>query len=113
MMTKYLEVSFHTIKGIKKLIDLGGSAYGEWIVYDDEYPVYHIRCFDINEPSNIKIKELIENNQYTISQILKTINNQQSINLSLGQRPVFESIENKELIDLDLGPLPEIWLNNI
>jgi len=111
---KYRQLSFYTIRGITKFIDLGDFSYGEWIVYDCWVPKYHVNVFDEQYNSNFLIKSLIENKQETLDSIIDKINVNEGVKLSFGYRPLFiEIVQKSELVDLELGPLPEQWVKNI
>jgi hypothetical protein len=111
-MRKYLQVSYYTLTGIKKLIDLGDQSYGEWIIYEDTTPKYHICLFE-NDASNILIKSLLDSRQETITSVIKKINLKQRIKLSFGNKPFVKVVKKEELIDLNLIQLPEHWIKNI
>jgi len=112
-MRKYLQVSFQTLTGIKTFIDLGDFSYGEWIIYDNNLPKYHITITDTASNSNNVIKSLIGTGTENIGSILGRINSKNNTRLSLGERPIIEIIKKEELIELDLPPLPDHWLENI
>ena len=112
-MRKYLQVSFQTLTGIKTFIDLGDFSYGEWIIYDNEVPKYHIVTTDTASSSNSRIKLLISAGMETIESILRRINSKNNTRLSLGEKPFIEIVKKEELIELDLPPLPDHWLENI
>jgi len=108
-MAKCLQVSYYTLKGVKKLIVLGDLTYGEWIVYNKGIPEYHINVFD-DAQSNEIIRQLIESKTETIESIINEINNKQGVRLSLGSRPFLRIVKAEELIELNLTPLPGNWL---
>jgi len=109
----YRQLSFYTLNGIVKFIDLGDSVYGEWIIYDDMAPKYHVNLFDKNFNSNVIVNSLLENKKETIDSVIKKISTQQGVKLSMGVRPGIEILQKSEMIDLELAPLPESWLKNI
>jgi hypothetical protein len=111
---KYRQLSFYTLRGITKFIDLGDFSYGEWIVYDGRGPKYHVNIFDEQYNSNLLIKSLIENERETLYSIIHKISINEGVKLSLGHRPLFiEIVQKSELVDLELDPLPERWVKNI
>jgi len=111
-MRKYLQVSYQTLTGIKTFIDLGDFSYGEWIIYDNKVPKYHVGFTDIASKSNRVIIALLENKTETIESILEKINAKNNTSLSLYNKPL-GIIKKEELIELDLTPLPDRWLENI
>ncbi len=112
-MGKYLQVSFRTLTGIRTFIDLGDFSYGEWIIYDNNIPKYHVGFSDIPSSSNKLLLSLLNSKTETIESILEKINTKNNTRLSLGKRPFIEIIEKEESIELDLTPLPDHWLENI
>lgn len=111
-MRKYLQVSFYTLTGIRKLIDLGDFVYGEWVIYNNKKPEYHIILFQ-NDASNLLIKSLLESKKETVDSIINKINIKQGTKLSLGTSPLIELIQKEELIELNLIPFPDHWVKNI
>jgi hypothetical protein len=59
------------------------------------------------------INSIINKSENTIEGIIKNINTHYGTKLSLTTRPLIELIKKEELIELDLGPLPEQWVKNI
>ena len=111
-MRKYLQVSYYTLTGIKKLIDLGDQSYGEWIIYDETTPKYHLCVFEYGV-SNILVKSLLDSKQETITSIIKKINLKRRTKLSFGRKPLIKVVKKEELIELNLIQLPEHWIKNI
>lgn len=109
----YRVVTYYSLRGLIEFVDLGEYSYGQWIIYDDEIPKYHVNIFDKSFESNIRLSKLLENTQETIESILLKINSKENTKLSLGQRPVLEVIKKSELVNLKLEPLPENWVSNI
>ncbi len=112
-MGKYLQVSYYTLTGIRKFIDIGDFSYGEWIIYDNKIPKYHIVTFDNEGPSNTLIDELLRSKKESIESLLEKISKSQNKKLSLGNRPFCEFIKKSEHIELDLIPLPYEWVKQI
>jgi hypothetical protein len=104
MTRPYRQTTYYTLTGLKKLIDLGDQNDGEWIVYEDGQPKYHVEVF--SELRLLLKKEKIET-------ILDTISKANDVNLSLGKRPLIEIVKETKLVTLDLGPLPESWVQQI
>ncbi|MES2274749.1 MAG: hypothetical protein V4592_01920 [Bacteroidota bacterium] len=109
---QYLQVSFLTITGVKRIIDLGDFVYGEWIVYEDNVPKYIV---DLNteHESDIIINRQFNRNKKTIQGVISKINEVQGINLSLMMPPLIRIVLKEEYINLNLRPLPADWLKAI
>jgi hypothetical protein len=111
-MAEYLQVSYYSLTGVKTLIDLGDFSYGEWIIYEDGKPEYHINLHGDN-PSDILINSLFNTKKETIETILNKINRIQRVKLSLKRLPLFSLVKEEKLIELDLSPIPNHWIKNI
>jgi hypothetical protein len=111
-MDKYLQVSYYTLTGIRKLIDLGDFSYGEWIVYDGDLPKYHINVHT-QYCSDMAINSIINKKSESIESILKKINIRHTLNLNLGRKPCILLVKKEEHIDLELIPLPDYLVENI
>ncbi|TWJ04912.1 hypothetical protein JN11_00635 [Mucilaginibacter frigoritolerans] len=109
---KYLQLTFYSFTGIKKIIDLGDFSYAEWIVYDNDVPKYHINLYT-ELKSDMMINSILNKKENTIEGILKNINTQYGTKLSLTTRPLIMLLKKEELVELDLGTLPEQWVKNI
>ncbi|MGN6181247.1 MAG: hypothetical protein ACTHNW_18840 [Mucilaginibacter sp.] len=112
-MREYLQVSYYTLFGIIKLIELGDFVYGEWIVYDDNVPKYHVIAWPDEGASNALIDQLLKSRTETIQSILKKINKSQHRKLSLGNNPFFVFVTKSESIELNLDSLPYEWVKQI
>ena len=110
----YRVVTYYTIKGLLKGINLGDFVYGEWIVYDNKEARYHINAFKPRANSDIIINELLLNNKSeTIKSIIGKINKKQGLKLSLNNRPFIRLRLRSEQADLNLPPLPDHFVKNI
>jgi len=112
-MRKYRQLSYHTLSGVRKFIDPGDFSYGEWIIYEDKIPKYHIRTFDKN-PSDKIIDELIASKRESIESIVDKVGNIHNKKLTIGKnRPIIRLVKKSELIELDLIPLPYEWVKQL
>ena len=111
-MKEYREITYRTLTGTKRFIELGDHAYGEWIIYENDQPKYHVNIFD-KSAASLKIDELLHTKEQNIEAILDMISKANRVNLSLGKRPVIGIIKKSKLISLNLGPLPESWVQQI
>jgi hypothetical protein len=109
----YQVTTYYSLTGLVNFVDLPNSLYGEWIIYDALIPKYHVNIFDTGSISNIQLRSLIDSKKETIESIIDKISAKENIQLSLGHKPIIEVIKKSELINLDLEPLPEIWVLNI
>lgn len=112
-MRKYRQISYSTLFGLKRFIDLGDFGYKEWIIYNNAIPKYHVNCFRENSASDAIINGLLSSKLETIESIMDKINKAQATKLSFIERPFLELVKKIELVELDLIPLPESWVENI
>ena len=110
---KYRITTFKTLAGNLDFVDLGDHAYGEWVIYENKIPKFHVDCFRENSRSDSMIKELIESHDWTIEKIIDRINVLEGRKLGFGKRPLIEIEDSSELRELDLGPLPVEWIEII
>ena len=106
-------MSYYTLTGIRKFINIVDFSYGEWIIYDNKIPKYHIVVFENEGPSNALINELLRSKKETVESILGKINKSRNTKLSLGNRPFCEFVKKSEHIELDLIPLPYEWVKQL
>jgi hypothetical protein len=103
---KYRTITFKTLTGNQEYIDLGDQSYGEWIIYEDKFPKFHINCFRENSHADSLIKSLIENEKWTIEELLDKINQLDNRHLTLGKKPLIEIVSTSELKEIKLDSLP-------
>ncbi len=109
-MKKYRITTYRTLKGKCELVDIGDHIYGEWIIYENEKPKFHVNLFREDSESDKRIKELIEHKNESIESIIKKINLSFKMELNLGKRPIIEIVVNTKLKELALNPIPTEWL---
>lgn len=111
-MAKFFQNSYYSLKGERKIIDLGEFSHGEWIVYEDCKPVFYINLHTENK-SDVLINSLINTKKETIDTIITKVNQSQGTKLHLNPTPLFGFIKEVKSIELDLFPLPEHWIKTI
>jgi hypothetical protein len=94
----YRVVTYYTIRGLVKFVDLGDFAYGEWIIYENRNAKYHINAFDKEAISNIIINEKLSDKKDTIESIIFKINKNQELRLSFGYCLCIEIEKKSELV---------------
>ena len=110
---EYLQHTYYTFTGTIKYIDLGDFVYGEWIVYQNGAPKYHINVSRGNSKSDEIILNLIESKKETIESIIAKINTQPNVQLTLDNRPLARWQKKSEKINSELAPLPVDWVKNL
>jgi hypothetical protein len=110
-MKNYQTTTFQTEAGTFDFIELGNHVYGEWIIYEKDIPKFHINVFGRNTDSDRLIKQLMETENESIEEIIKTINLNLNLSLSFGKRPKKEWIVETKLKAFELKPLPMQWFS--
>lgn len=108
---KYKLTRYRTLTGKKEVLELTEDAYGQWIIYQNKIPKYHVNCFDFDNESNQILNSLLLKQQQSIDEVLETINKKNSINLSIEKAPLLEIKVGSEMKELKLEPLPLEWVN--
>jgi hypothetical protein len=108
-MKNYQIITFQTAVGRFHFVELGNHVYGEWIIYENDIPKFHIDLFSGNTDSDHLVKQLIETENKGIEGIIKAINSSLNLNLSFRKRPKKEWIVETKLKAFDLKPLPIQW----
>ncbi len=97
--------------GVIEVLEFVDNDYGQWIVYQDKKPKFHINCFDFSSESNQLLNNWVLSKQRSIDQVLNIINRRNNINLTLKKTPLFVLKAESETTEISLKPLPLEWLN--
>jgi hypothetical protein len=109
----FLETTYRTLSGTKKMIEVRRKKSTQWVIYRDNNPAYFVDLFDLQIESNAMMNSLVLCAKRSMKETLKLINKKNNINLSV---PKISCLNLKkkiksELIELDLKPLPEFFLS--
>jgi len=108
---KYKLTRYKTLTGNKEILELTEDAYGQWIVYQNKKPKFHINCFDFKNESNQILNSLLLAQQKTIKEVLGLINKKNNTNLSIEKAPLLEIKVDSKIKEFNLDPLPLEWVN--
>lgn len=108
---KYKLTRYKTLTGNKEILELTEDAYGQWIVYQNKKPRFHINCFDFKNESNQILNSLLLAQQKTIKEVLGIINKKNNTNLSIEKAPLLEIKVDSKIKEFNLDPLPLEWVN--
>ena len=97
--------------GVKEVLEFVENDYGQWIVYQDNKPKFHIDCFDYSSESNRLLNDWILSKQRSVDQVLNSINRRNHINLPLKNTPLFVLKAESKTTEISLKPLPLERLN--
>lgn len=107
----YKLTTYRTFVGNKQIVELTDNAYGQWIIYQNKKPMFHIDCFDFENESNQILNRLLLAQQKTIQEVLNTINKKNDVKLSIEKAPLLEIKVNSKIKELNLEPLPLEWVS--
>ena len=108
---KYKLTTYKTFLGSKQILELTEDAYGQWIIYQNRQPMYHINCFDFENESNQILNSLLLSQQKTIQEVLSSINEKNNTKLSIEKAPFIEIKVSSKIKELELEPFPLEWVN--
>ena len=113
---KYKLTTYRTLTGSKQILELTEDAYGQWIIYQNKQPMYHINssyinCFDFKNESNQVLNSLLLSQQKTIQEVLSRINERNDTKLSIEKAPLLEIKVGSKIEERNLESLPLEWVN--
>jgi len=109
---KYRTNKYLTLKGEIQKVTLPDSAYGEWIVYENNEPKFHVNIFDYESKSNCLVNIILNENELEFESILTEINSKLERNLTLSVKTNFGIKINSKLVESDLDTLPFKWIEH-
>ena len=109
---KYRTNKYLTLKGKIEEISLPDSAYGEWIIYENGEPKFHVNIFNFESKSDCLVNVIMAESNMEFKSILKDINERFKRNLNLSSKTNFGIKLNSKLIESELGSLPFEWLEH-
>lgn len=104
-------IPIYTFIGCKNIIKLSDFAYGEWLIYKSNKPVYYINIFD----SDFKeLKTLLESKKTSIDDFIKQVNIANNETLSLKQNYYGITVYSRRIPQkITISKFPESLLNMI
>jgi len=105
------ETTYKTLTGPKKIIELIQKKKTQAVIYKDNIPSFFIDCFDLHTEANVLMNSLVLGKKRSFDAIINDIGKKNNVNLSIKKAPSFALKGASEIIELDLPPLPEEWLN--
>jgi len=103
--------TYKTLTGKKQIIETLKKKNTQAIVYQDEKPSFFVDCFDLQTEANVTMNSLVLCQKNSMKTVIDSIASKNNVNLSLKETPFFILKKTSEIIELDLPPLPEEWLN--
>ncbi|KGL60201.1 hypothetical protein SAMN04487762_0042 [Polaribacter sp. Hel1_33_78] len=110
---KLIETTYRTFSGTKKVIEIPNRRPTQWIIYQDDKPAFYVDLYDLSIESNAMMNSLVLCAKKSMESVLAKINKKNNINLSLikiSKLGVKKKIKTTK-IEIDLGYLPEEWLD--
>jgi len=103
---RYRVNKYLTLNGKTQEVTLPDSAYGEWIIYENSEPKYHVNIFNYESKSDCLIFAIINENKFEFKAILTDINKRFKRNLTLFPKTNFGIKINSRLVESELSSLP-------
>lgn len=103
---KYRINKYLTLNGKTQKVTLPDSAYGEWIIYENNEPKYHVNIFNYKSKSDCLIFVILNENKSEFKSILNNINERFKRNLTLTSKTSFGIKINSRIVESELGSLP-------
>jgi len=108
---KYKLTRYKTLTGNKEILELIEDAYGQWIIYQNKKPRFHINCFDLKNESNQILNGWLLAQQKSIKEVLSIINRKNRTNLTIEKAPLLEIKVDSKIKEYSLKPLPLEWVS--
>ena len=108
---RYKLTRYKTLTGNKEILELIEDAYGQWIVYQNKKPRFHINCFDFQNESNQILNGWLLAQQKSITEVLDIINKKNKTNLTIEKAPLLEIKVDSKIKEISLEPLPLEWVS--
>ncbi len=102
--------TYKMLRDTKNVFEVPYMKSTQWIICQDSESRYFVDCFDLKEASNRVLKKLILSERKTINSILKKINKQEKINLSVSRPPIIRIVLASEIKQIEMKPLPIEWI---
>ncbi|MFY7669454.1 hypothetical protein ACOSP6_00065 [Tenacibaculum sp. MEBiC06402] len=109
---KYRTNKYLTLKGKIEELSLPDSAYGEWIIYDNNKPKFHVNISNYESKSDCLISLILTENKSEFKNILNDINKRFNRNLTLPSKTFFGIKLNSKLRESDLDTLPFKYIDH-
>ena len=105
--------TYRTFSGIKEIVEVPKNNGAKWVIYQDDKPTFFVDLFDLSIESNSMMNSLVLCAKINIEDVLKLVNKRNNINLSIPKISslIFKIKLKSEIMELDLVPLPEKWLD--
>ena len=108
---KYKLTKYKTLTGNKEILELIEDAYGQWIIYQNKKPRFHVNCFDFKNESNQILNSWLLAQQKSINEVLGIINRKNKTNLTIEKAPLLEIKVDSKIKEFSLEPLPLEWVS--
>ena len=108
-----IKSTYRTFSGIREIIEVPKNNGAKWVIYQDDKPTFFVDLYDLSIESNSMMNSLVLCAKINIEDVLKLVNKRNNINLSIPKISslIFKIKLKSEIMELDLVPLPEKWLD--
>lgn len=108
---KYKLTRYKSIIRNKLILELTKETYGQWVIYQNRNPKFHINCFDFENESNQVLNSLLLAQQKPIEEVLSRINKKENINLSIEKLKFYERAVDSKIKEIELESLALEWVS--
>jgi hypothetical protein len=110
---KMIKSTYRTFSGIREIIEVPKNKRTKWVIYQDDKPTFFVDFYDLSIESNSMMNSLVLCARRNIEDVLKLVNKRNNINLSIPKISsfLFKIKLKSEIIEIDLVPLPDKWLD--
>jgi len=108
---KFILTTYQTLTGKKEIVELLEDKNWQAVIYKDEEPSFYVDCYDLQTEANVIMNTLVLCQNKSMSSVIARIAKNKGVNISVKVAPRLSVKGDSEIIELDLPPLPEEWLN--
>jgi len=108
---KFKLTTYKTLLGKRTVLETLKEKSTQAIVYKDEEPAFFVDCFDLQTEANVLMNSLVLCQRRSMSGVIGYIGRKHKVNISVKEAPLFSLGKTHEVVELELPPLPEEWLN--
>lgn len=108
----YRTNKYLTLNGKIQEVILLNSTYGEWIVYENNKPKFHVNIFNSESKSDCLVFIIMNETKSEFKNILIDINNRFERNLTLSSKTSFGIKISSQLVEYKLNSLPFEWIKH-
>lgn len=107
---KFRKNKYLSFKGKIEEVILPCSTYGDWIIYENNEPKFHLNILNFKSKSDTLVNLIMTESKSDFKDILNDINKRFNRNLTLSSKKIFGIKISSKLLESDLSSLPFEWI---